>query len=116
MILRDEKISATVAVIVRGNDRSRILELNLVEADIGSDVFESIRPEIAKQADFTLAIGCFAYGDQINPAVVVIVEGSHAPGAGPVGLGKLDRFEGSVIVSPQRNSGSFPVGKRQIHP
>jgi len=46
--------------------------------DIGSDVLESIRAEIAKQADFTLAVAGFADGDQIDPAVVVVVDGGDA--------------------------------------
>src|SRR3954451_1211876 len=116
MILRNEKIGGAVAVIVCSDNRAWIFEFNLVEANVGSDVFESVRPEIAIQADFALAISPLAYGDKINPSVVVVVECGHAPRPGPVGLGELDRFEASLIVSPQRNSGSFPMGKRQIHP
>ena len=39
-------------------------ELNLVETNVGSDVFETIGPEIAEQLDFALALFGFADGDR----------------------------------------------------
>ena len=77
-------------------------ELNLVEADVGGDVFESVGAEIAEQADFALAFFRFADGDEVDPAVVVVVEGGDAVGADPVRLGKLHRLEAlAVVVAPE---------------
>ena len=82
-------------------------EMNLVEADVGGDVFESVRAEVAEEADFALAVFGFADGDQVDPAVVVVVEGGDAKGADPVGLGKLDLVEGfAVVVAPESESRS----------
>ena len=89
MVLRDQQVGGAVAVVVSSDDGARIFELNLVQADIGSDVFESIRPEIAEEADFAFAVCGFAYRDQVNPAVIVVVERGDAPAADPVRYGKL---------------------------
>ena len=97
VILRDEQIGGAVAVVVAGDDGARIFELNLVEADVGGDVFESIRAEIAEQTDFALAIGGFADSDEIDPAVVVVVEGGDAAGANPVGFGEFHWLESSCL-------------------
>ena len=93
MILRDQQIGGAVAVVVAGDDGAWIFELNFVEADIGGDVFESVGAEIAEEADFAFAIFGFAYGDKVDPAVVVIVEGGDAEGADPIGLRKINRLE-----------------------
>ena len=66
-------------------------ELNLVEADVGGDVFESVGAEVAEEADFALAVFGFADGDEVDPAVVVVVEGGDAEGASPVGRGQVRR-------------------------
>ena len=71
------------------------LSTNLVETDVGRDVFESIRPEIAEETDFALAVCGFADRDEIDPAVVVVVEGSDAPRANPVRVGKRNGLESS---------------------
>src|SRR5207302_2530149 len=50
MILRDEQVGSAVVVVVNGDDGARIFKLNLVETNIGSDVFESVGTEIAEQS------------------------------------------------------------------
>ena len=84
MILRDEQIGGAIVVVVAGDDGAGIFQLNFVEADVGGDVFETVGAEIAEQADFALAVFRFADGDEIDPAVVVVVEGGDAKGASPV--------------------------------
>ena len=104
MILRDEQIGRAVAVVVASDDGARIFQLNLVEADVGGDVFESVGPEIAEEADFAFTVGCFADRYQVDPAVVVVVEGGDATSASPIRLGKLDLLEAlSLTVAPKRN-------------
>ena len=87
VILRDEQVGGAVVVVVAGDDGARIFELNLVEANVGGDVFESVGPEIAEETDFALAVFRLADGDEVDPAVVVVVEGGDAVGADPVRLG-----------------------------
>ena len=112
VVLRDQQIGGAVAVVVGSDDGARVFELNLVQADIGGDVFESIRPQIAEEADFTFAFGGLAYGDQVDPAVVVVVESGHAPGAGPIRLGEIDWLEAlAMIVAPEREAGARELVK-----
>ncbi len=98
MILGDEQIGGAVAVVVAGDDGARIFELNLVEADVGGDVFEAVRTEIAEEPHFALAIGSFADSDEIDPAVVVVVDGGDAEGAHPICRGQCHRLEASALV------------------
>ncbi len=79
--------------------------MNLIQTNIGRDIFETVRTEITKEPDFTLAIGSFTYGDQVNPAVVVVIEGRYAPAANPVRSGKSNGIEAlSLMVTPERHS------------
>src|SRR5579863_3686144 len=106
-----------IAVIVTCDNRARILELNLVEPNISSHVLEAIRPEIPEQPHFTLTLFGFTDGDQIDPAVVVVVDGGDAIGTNPVRLRKfhlVERF--TVVVAPERKAGCFRVRKSQVHP
>ena len=45
MVLSDEQIRRAIVVIVSGDDRARIFELNFVEAHVGSDIFPTIRAD-----------------------------------------------------------------------
>ena len=82
-ILRDEQVGRTIAVVITGDDGPRLFESDLVEADVGGDIFESVWAEIAKQPHFALAIGGFANRNQVNPAVIVVIDGSDAPSREP---------------------------------
>src|SRR4029077_13795040 len=78
VILCNEQIDSAIAVIVTSDDRPRVFELNLVEADVGGDIFESIGTEITEEAYFTLAVFGFADRHEIDPTVIVIVESGYA--------------------------------------
>src|SRR5205823_2210206 len=93
VILRDHKIGSAVAVVVAGDDGAGIFESNFVKADIGGYVFPTIPAQVAEYADFAFAIFSFADCNQVNPAIVVIVESSHAKSPHPIRFGKLDRFK-----------------------
>ena len=67
--------------------------MNLVEANIGGDVFESIRPEIAEQADFAFTVGCLAYGCEVDPAVIVDVDCGESSAAKPLQFRESDSLE-----------------------
>ena len=117
MVLGYKKIGGAVVVEVSGNDRARVFELNFVEAHVGGDVFESIRPKITKQAHFAFAVFCLADGDEVNPAIVVVIESSDAEGTGPVSFRKFHLLEGfAVIVAPKSYAGHTKVSKCEIHP
>ena len=117
MILCDEQISRAVAIVIASNDGAWLFELNLIETNVGSDVFETISAEIAEQAHLAFAFFRFADGDQIDPAVVVVVEGGDTVGADPVGLGQFYPIETlTMIVSPECDSGRSQVREGQVHP
>src|SRR5580693_5143210 len=101
MILRDEQVGGAVTVVVAGDDGARIFELNLVEANVGSDVLESVRAEIAEKFNFALAFFGFADSDQVDPAIVVVVDGGDAPRMYPIQCWKFRRLKLSMIVAPQ---------------
>src|ERR1700685_2645313 len=93
MILRDEQIGRAVVVIVASDNRPRFLKLNLVEPNVSGDVLESVGAKIAEKFNFALAIFRLADRDEIDPTVVVVVEGSDAKRADPVGLRQLRLLE-----------------------
>ena len=79
-------------------------EFDGVEMRVFGDVGPALRAEIAQQAEFA-AGGGFAGGDDVEPAVVVIVEGRNSPAALPAEIGKFDALElFSVDVAPQTDA------------
>src|SRR5262249_23134059 len=116
VVLGNEQVGGAVVVVVSGDDRARIFELNLVETHVGGDVLPSVRPKIAKEFDFAFALFRLTDSYQVHPAVVVVIEGGDAVGAGPTGFGEFDLLEGfAVIVAPEAD-GAVRMRKRQIHP
>src|ERR1022692_1410568 len=103
VILRDQQIGGAVAIVIAGNDGARIFELNLVETNVGGNVFETIGPEIAEQADLALTFFGLADNGDIHPAVVVVVEGGDTESNLKTSL--RERYctkTLSVIVMPNR--------------
>ena len=95
-----QQVSGAIGIVVSGDDRARIFLAESCQPDVGGDVLNPSRPKIAEKPDFALAIFCFADGDEVNPAVIVVVEGGNAPGASPIGLGKFDLLEALLVVVP----------------
>src|SRR5208282_1422690 len=117
VILRDQKIDGTVVVVVAGNDGARLFELNLVESDVGGDVLPSVGSKITEEADFAFAVFRLADSDEIDPAVVVVVDGGDAVGANPVWRRNVDLLKAlAVIIAPQRETWTGAVRKGQVHP
>jgi len=83
MILRDQQVDGAIVVVIASDDGAGLPELDLVETDVAGDVLPSVRAEVAEQADFAPALFGLADGDEVNPAVVVVVEGGDAEGATP---------------------------------
>ena len=84
MILRDEQIGGTVTVVIAGDDAAGIFQNDFVEANLGGDVLETVGTKIAKQTYLAFAIGSFTDSNQIDPAVVIVVDGSDTPAARPI--------------------------------
>ena len=124
VILRDEQVSGAIAVVVSGDDGARIFELNLVEADFGGDIFETVGAEIAEQAHLAAPISSFADCNEVDPAVVVVVKGGHAISADPVGFGRRMRsnqFPLSLSIPcpsapPKHNAGRSCQRDGVVHP
>ena len=117
VILRDQKIGSAVVVVVAHDDGARLFELNLVEPSFSGDIFESVGPEIAKEANFALAVFRFADRDEIDPSVVVVVDGGDSVGAGPVRRRKVDLLKAlAVVIAPQCQTRISAVRKGEIHP
>src|SRR5271156_5172774 len=117
VILRDQQIDGAVVVVVSNNDRARRCELNFVESDVDGDVFPAVGAEITEEADLPLSVFRLADRDEIDPAVVVVVDGGDAVSADPVGFGKLHLLKTlAMIVAPKRYSGRARMRKRNVHP
>ena len=105
VVLCDQQIDGAIVVVVTGDDGAWLFELNLVETDVGGDVFPSIGAEIAEETNFAFAVFGFADRDQIDPAVVVVVDGSDAESATPICLGQRHLLEAlAVVITPEHKS------------
>ena len=117
VILRNQQVGRAVAIVIASDDGARVFELNFVETYFGGDVLETIGPEIAEEAHFALAFLRFADCDEVDPTVVVVIEGGDSEGSGPVRLGKFYSIERlPVIVTPKCDAGCAQVREGQIHP
>src|SRR5205085_11918058 len=117
VILSDEQVGGAVVIVVSGDDGTRVFELNLVEAYVGSDVFESVRTKIAKELYFALSLFRFAHSDEINPSVIVEVEGGDAVGALPISLRQRNSLETlGMIVSRNGKAAWSTACHGDIHP
>src|SRR6185437_8225425 len=76
-----------------------------------------IRPEVAEETDFTFTLFRFSYRDEVDRAVVVVVERGHAPGANPTLHGKRHRFKTLPLpIAPERDPSTTPLRKSKVHP
>src|SRR6266849_4462956 len=80
------------------------------------DVREAGRAEIAQQTQFAAGVG-FPDSNEIEPAVVVVVDRGEPPSALPAEIGKGDTFEALAFdVAPQADAGRSSVRKSEVHP
>src|SRR5580700_10848689 len=84
--------------------------------DFFGDVGPAFCAEVAEQAEFASSAG-FAGGHEIEPAVVVVVDGGDAPAALPAEIGEGDALETfAVDIAPQADAWSACVSESEIHP
>ncbi len=112
----DEQVGVAIAVSVEGDDGARSRRQGFGEGEFFAHVFEGAVAFVSEDAQFD-AFGGFDDGGEIDPAVVVNVDGRDAPGSGCVGEGQGDAFEAlAVDVPPQRDAGRSGVGDSDVHP
>src|SRR5260370_14543001 len=80
------------------------------------DIREAGRAEIAQQAQFATGAG-FPDSNEIEPAVVVVVDRGEPPAALPAEIGKGDALETLAFdVAPQADAGRSRVRESEVHP
>ena len=77
--LGDGDIGVTITVEVGGSEHEWRLQRQLVQADLGGNVAKSRRALVAQQAKLRPVGGVLAGGDDIQPAIVVVVENGDGP-------------------------------------
>src|SRR5215467_11599742 len=102
MVLGNEQVGRAVVIVVSGDDGPRIFELKFVQSHVSGDVFPSVRTKVAEEFDFAFALFRLAHGNEVHPAVVVVIEGRDAVSANEITLWELYIFKGfAVVVVPE---------------
>ena len=119
--LGDDEVGRGVAINVGGDQSTRGLELDLIKAEGVADIFQGAIAAIAEDAELG-AGGGFDNCGQVDPAIVVDVDGSEPPTAKGVFEGELHTLEataylsGGCNVTPQGQAGGGGVGDGDVHP
>src|SRR5579872_1388544 len=80
------------------------------------DVGPAFCAEIAEQPQFGARAG-FTHSDEIEPAVIVIIDGGDAPSSLPAEIRKRDALEMFAInVAPKADTRCARVRESEIHP
>ena len=80
------------------------------------DVGPTLISQIAQQAKFAAVAG-FACGDNVEPAVIIVIDGRNSPSALPGEIGERDAHEFfSVHIAPQADAGRARMGEGEVHP
>ena len=69
-----------------------------------------------KRANFALAVLGFADRDEVDPSVIVVVEGGNTEDAGPIGLGQWDLIEVFALLLRQRVRPRAASWVSEVHP
>src|SRR5579864_6994722 len=94
IILSDQQIHGAIACEVERDYAPRVAEHDFVESSFRGDVSKAVGTFIAQERYPAFAGKIFPYGNQIDPAVVVIVQRSHSPASHPSRVRKRNRLKG----------------------
>src|SRR5260221_8724832 len=84
--------------------------------NLARNIFEAGRAEIAQEAQFAAGAG-FTDGNEIEPAIVVVIERRESPAALPTEIRQLEAFEPLAFdIAPEADTGSASVGEGEVHP
>ena len=118
----DEQVGCAVAVDIHGDEAARVGQgelVKFVQTEVAADVFESAVALVAEHTD-ACAVGGLDDDGEVDPTVVVEVDGGDAPCASYVfGIfeGEWDALKGfAVAVAPEGDARSAVVGHGQVHP
>ena len=95
--LGDDEIGRAVAVDLGGDEAARSVSLTRVEAERMADIFKSAVAAIAEDANLRAGFG-FDDGGEIDPAVVVDVDGGEAPAAQSARQRQIDAVKAAADV------------------
>ena len=90
--LRHQQVRRQIAIEIAGDQRARIMQLQLVEPERCTDIFKALRALVAEDANFGALRG-LDHGSEVDPAVVVEVDGGDAPAFRRVGNGQRHALE-----------------------
>src|SRR5258708_19721619 len=83
---------------------------------LGRDIRNTGSAEIAQQADFAAGAGladCY----EIEPAIIVVVDGGKSPAALPAQIGQRNALQALAFdVAPKADARSAAVRKPDVHP
>src|SRR6266404_9522616 len=84
--------------------------------NLARDVRKAGCAEIAQEAQFAARAG-FAGGNEVEPAIVVVIEGGESPAALPSEIRQLEAFEPLAFdIAPEADAGRASVGEGEVHP
>src|SRR5712664_912115 len=84
--------------------------------NLARDIRETGSAEIAQQADFAAGAG-FADCNEIEPAIIVVVDGGKSPAALPAQIRQWDTLETLAFdVAPEANARCAGVREGEVHP
>jgi len=114
--LSDDEIGVAGAGEIGDRQGTRLRKFDGVQVDFFGDIRPAFCAEVAEEAEFAAAFG-FASGYEIEPAVVVIIDGGNSPAALPAEIGEGHALETlAVDVVPEADTGCACVGESEIHP
>ena len=114
--LRNDEIGIAVTIDVGNGDGAGLGELHGVEMHVFGYVSPTAGAEIAEQAQFSAA-GGFSGGNQIEPAVIVVIEGRYSPAALPGNIRELPPLETLALdVAPEADPRRPGVREGEVHP
>ena len=76
--LGHDQVRVAISIDIRNRDRSRSVQLDRIEVHILADVGPAVASQVSQQAEFRSAAR-LSRGDQIEPAVIVVIERGNSP-------------------------------------